>query len=67
MIDVAKLKAELKELMLDYNAIMAGMMPTTNEDAISDRIHEIMAKLNLEPTDLIDISFPVDMSGLEKH
>ena len=48
--------------MLDYNAIMAGMMPTTNEDAISDRIHEIMAKLNLEPTDLIDIAFPVDMS-----
>jgi hypothetical protein len=41
---------------------MAGMMPTTNEDAISDRIHEIMAKLNLEPTDLIDIAFPVDMS-----
>ena len=62
MIDVAKLKAELKELMLDYNAIMAGMMPTTNEDAISDRIHEIMAKLNIEPADLIDIAFPADMS-----
>ena len=62
MIDVAKLKAELKELMLDYNAIMAGMMPTTNEDAISDRIHEIMSKLNIEPADLIDIAFPVDMS-----
>ena len=47
MIDVAKLKAELKELMLDYNAIMAGMMPTTNEDAISDRIHEIWLSLTL--------------------
>ena len=57
-----ELLKELKDLMLDYNAIMAGMMPTTNEDAISDRIYEIMAKLNLEPTDLIDIAFPVDMS-----
>jgi len=62
MINVAELKAELKDLMLDYNAIMAGMMPTTNEDTISDRIHEIMAKLNIEPADLIDIAFPVDMS-----
>ena len=57
-----ELLKELKDLMLDYNAIMAGMMPTTNEVSISDRIYEIMAKLNLEPTDLIDIAFPVDMS-----